>query len=118
VLKARAEPIAVLIEKLEAMLAAGQDSAGLRFALANQYFRQDDALRAIEHAQVAVELQPDYSAAWRLLGRAQVAAGQAQGAAASFQRGIEVAIHSGDRQVEKEMRVFLRRLQKDEGSRD
>lgn len=100
-----------MFDKLEAMLASGQDSAQLRFALANGYFREGDNERAIEHAQLAVTLDPDYSAAWRLLGQAQVAAGLATDAATSFERGIEVARLSGDRQVEKEMQVFLRRLQ-------
>ena len=101
-----------MLDKLEAMLASGQDTAALRFALANGYFRESDNERAIEHAQVAVTLDPDYSAAWRLLGQAQVAAGLAAAAATSFERGIEVAQQAGDRQVEKEMQVFLRRLQK------
>ncbi len=99
-----------MIEKLEAMLASGQDSASLRFAIANHYYRENELARAIEHAQVAVSLDPDYSAAWRLLGQAQVAAGSREDAALSFERGIEVARQSGDRQVEKEMHVFLRRL--------
>ena len=103
-----------MIEKLEAMLAAGQDSSMLRFSLANAYMRKDQFERAIEHALVAVELTPDYSAAWRLLGQARVAAGHLADAAASFERGIEVASQGGDRQLEKEMRVFLRRLQKSE----
>lgn len=101
-----------MIEKLEALLASGQDGASLRFALANSYFRQNNFVRAIEHAQVAVLQEPDYSAAWRLLGQAQVAAGQTAEAATSFERGIAVAKQTGDRQVEKEMQVFLRRLQK------
>jgi predicted Zn-dependent protease len=106
-----------MIETLEAMLAAGRDSASLRFALANGYFRENEPARAIEHAQVAVTLEPDYSAAWRLLGQAQVAAGRLEDAAATFERGIAVAAGTGDRQVEKEMRVFLKRLQQDPGSR-
>jgi predicted Zn-dependent protease len=101
-----------MIEKLEAMLAAGNDSAGLRFTLANYYLKHEEPARAVEHAQVAVTLDPDYSAAWRLLGQALVAADRPRDAAASFERGIEVAQRSGDRQVEKEMLVFLRRLQK------
>jgi len=105
-------------EKLEALLAAGQESAQLRFALATACLRQDDPAGAIEHAQVAVRLEPDYSAAWRLLGQAQVAAGETDDAAASFERGIEVAKQSGDRQVEKEMQVFLRRLRKADDTRD
>lgn len=101
-----------MIEKLEAMLASGNDSAMLRFSLASAYLRDGRPEHAARHARVAVELSPDYSAAWRLLGQAQVAAGQEAEAAASFERGIEVAQRGGDRQVEKEMRVFLRRLQK------
>ena len=99
-------------DKLEALLASGQDSPSLRFALATAYFRDGDAERAIEHAGFAVAQKPDYSAAWRLLGQAQVAAGRTDDAARSFERGIAVAREAGDRQVEKEMQVFLRRLEK------
>lgn len=102
-------------EKLEAMLAAGQDSASLRFALASHYLSHDDPATAAGHAEVAVTLDPDYSAAWRVLGQAQAKAGRAEDAAHSFERGIEVAKQSGDRQVEKEMQVFLRRLKKSGG---
>ena len=104
-----------MIDKLEAMLASGQDSAGLRFALANHYFKHDQMPRAVEHAEVAVAMDPDYSAAWRLLGRAQAKAGRTDDAARSFERGIAVANKRGDRQVEKEMRVFLKRLTKSAG---
>ena len=106
-----------MIEKLEALLAAGQDSASLRFALANHYMKEGDAARAVEHAEVAVSLNPNYSAAWRLLGQAQVSAKRPDDAARSFERGIAVARNSGDRQVEKEMQVFLRRITKAASSR-
>ena len=106
-----------MIEKLEALLAAGQDSPSLRFARATGYFKQDDPERAAEHAAVAVSQDPDYSAAWRLLGRAQLAAGRAAEAAASFEQGIAVARTHGDRQVEKEMQVFLKRIRKADSGR-
>jgi predicted Zn-dependent protease len=99
-----------LKEQLEAMLAAGRDSSSLRYALARYYFDDGDYSRAVEHAQVAVQQDADYSAAWRLLGQAQAAAGREAEAAQSFECGIEVAAGRGDRQVEKEMRVFLKRL--------
>ena len=104
------------MEKLEALLAAGQDSASLRFALANGYLKQDGAEQAVVHARIATELDPQYSAAWRLLGQAQVELGQAQEAIASFEMGIQVAGKNGDRQVEKEMQVFLKRLRNASGS--
>lgn len=101
-----------MLEKLEALLANGQDSASLRFALANGYLRQEDARKAVEHARAATELDPDYSAAWRLLGQALTAAGDVEEAAQIYEHGIEVAHRMGDRQVEKEMQVFLKRLDK------
>jgi len=99
-----------LKERLEALLASGGDAPTLRYALAKLYLDAGEAEKAIDHAEVAVELDADYSAGWRLLGQAQVAAGRPGDAPKSFERGIEVASRSGDRQVEKEMRIFLRRL--------
>ena len=101
-----------MIDKLEALLASGRDSPDLRFALASAHLKTGNAERAIEHAGFAVQLKPDYSAAWRLLGQAQVAAGKNDEAALSFERGIQVADQAGDRQAAKEMQVFLRRLQR------
>ena len=104
-----------MIDKLEAMLASGRDSPDLRFALANAYLKAGDAERAIAHAGFAVQLKPDYSAAWRLLGQAQIAAGKNNDAALSLERGIQVAEKAGDRQAGKEMQVFLRRLKRQSG---
>jgi Tfp pilus assembly protein PilF len=96
---------------LEAMLARGSEGAVLRFTLASRYFERGELERALAHAEVAVTLDADYSAAWRLLGRIQAAAGSGERAAESFRRGIAVAEQRGDRQAAKEMRVFLRRLE-------
>jgi len=99
-----------LNEQLEALLASGVDAPTLRYTLAKHYLDAGEADKAVAHAEVAVELDADYSAGWRLLGQAQAAAGRPGDAARSFERGIEVASRSGDRQVEKEMQVFLKRL--------
>lgn len=97
------------IEALEQMLARGQDSSILRFSLGNALLEIDPG-RAAAHFARAVELQPDYSAAWKMLGKAYAAAGDAASARAAFERGIEVAISRGDVQAGKEMQVFLKRL--------
>lgn len=99
-----------MIDKLEALLAQGQDSAMLRYTLAGHYFKDGDLDNALAHAEVAVRLDADYSAAWRLLGRIQVAAGQKEAAARTFERGIAVAEQRGDMQAAREMRVFRKRL--------
>jgi tetratricopeptide (TPR) repeat protein len=99
-----------MIDNLEAMLARGQDGAMLRYTLANSYWAADDLERALEHAKLAVQLDADYSAAWKLLGRIQAAAGLGSEAAATYEKGIEVAERRGDQQAAREMRVFLKRL--------
>lgn len=101
------------IGNFEAMLARGQDSALLRFSLGGEYLKSGNAARAVAHLQSAVEQDPAYSAAWKLLGKAATEAGRADEAIDAWRRGIEIAEAKGDRQAAKEMRVFLRRLEKD-----
>jgi cytochrome c-type biogenesis protein CcmH/NrfG len=60
----------------------------------------------------AVELDPDYTAAWKLLGRALLESGDAEGAIAAYRGGIAVAQRKGDKQAGREMEVFARRIEK------
>jgi len=99
-----------LIENLEKMLFAGNDSAMLRFGLGNAYFQQQDFHSAVPHLQKAVEHDPEYSAAWKLLGKALTECEQNELAIKAFEKGILCAENKGDKQAVKEMRVFLKRL--------
>ena len=99
-----------LTANLEALLAAGNDGAALRLALATRYLQTGEPERAVTHAAAAVAQDEAYSAAWKMLGKAQAALGDAEAAAESFERGIEIAEQRGDHQAAKEMRVFLKRL--------
>lgn len=101
-----------IIDNFEKMLAAGQDNALLRYSLGNEYLKVGDALTAVRHLQRAVEHDRGYSAAWKLLGKALTEAGDAAAAMAAYRSGIEVAERKGDKQAAKEMRVFLKRLEK------
>jgi len=100
-----------IVENLEAMLAAGREDALLRFSLGNAYLKEQPALAA-EHLARAVELDPDYSAAWKIYGKALAADGRETAAKAAYQQGIAAAERKGDIQAAKEMKVFLRRLEK------
>ena len=102
-------------ERFEALLAAGKDNALLRFSLGMQYLQAGDAARAAEHLKRAVAHDPDYSAAWKLLGKALAQGGDAAGAAAAYRDGIDAAGRKGDKQAAKEMTVFLRRLERPGG---
>ena len=101
-----------LIANLEALIAKGGDGAALRLALASRYLDAGDALAAAQHAQAAVRLDPEYSAAWKALGRALTAAGRNADALEAYERGAKVAERRGDQQAAKEMRVFSKRLQR------
>jgi Tfp pilus assembly protein PilF len=101
------------VERFEAMLAGGKDTALLRFTLGSHYLGQREPLRAMEHFRVAVSLDPNYSAAWKLLGRALAQCGDLPQAIDAFRRGIEVAEAQGDKQAAKEMTVFMKRLHRD-----
>lgn len=97
--------------RFEALIAAGKDGALVRFTLGSHYLAANDAVRAEAHLARAVALDPGYSAAWKLLGKALQAQGRNADAADAFSRGIEVAEGRGDKQAAREMRVFLKRLQ-------
>jgi Tfp pilus assembly protein PilF len=83
--------------------------------LASRYLDAGDTAPAVKHAEAAVRLDPEYSAAWKALGRALTAAGRTAEAEASYARGIAVAERRGDQQAAKEMRVFAKRLQRAAG---
>lgn len=100
------------IENLESMLERGQDNALLRFALGNAFIKFKKYTAAIEHLARAVEYDPGYSAAWKLYGKALTETGQDEQAAAIYEKGISAAEQKGDMQAVREMRVFLKRLQK------
>lgn len=101
-----------LIENLEALLARGQDGALPRFGLGAEYFKHQRYDEAIPHLRRAVEFDPRYSAAWKLLGQSLAAAGQRDDAVAAYTQGIVAAETKGDIQAAKEMKVFLKRLKK------
>jgi len=103
------------LANFERMLAAGKDGALLRFGLGSEYLKAGDARNAGIHLRRAVELDPGYSAAWKLLGKALLAAGRADEALAAWRDGIASAERKGDKQAMKEMQVFSRRLARERG---
>ncbi|MDX1434717.1 MAG: tetratricopeptide repeat protein [Gammaproteobacteria bacterium] len=101
-----------LIERFEAMLAEGKDSAMLRFGLGNAYLGEQRPEEAAKHLAAALELDPEYSAAWKLYGKALAASGRDDEAREAYRSGIAAAERRGDVQAAREMRVFLRRLER------
>ena len=100
------------IESLEKLLGTPRDGALLRFSLGTEYSKIDNAAKAAEYLREAVARDPGFSAAWRALGKALEAAGRSAEALAAFRAGIAAAQKKGDKQAEKEMTVFARRIEK------
>jgi len=106
-----AAPTSPALASFERMLASGKDSALLRFSLGNEYVKAGDSARAVEHLRRAVASDDGYTAAWKLLGRALAESGRRAEALEAYRSGIAVAQRKGDKQAQKEMQVFARRLE-------
>jgi tetratricopeptide (TPR) repeat protein len=103
------------LSSFERMLEGGKESALLRYSLGNEYLKLGDAEAAAGHFARALELDPKHTASWKLYGKALALAGRSGEALDAYRRGIEVAREKGDRQAEKEMTVFARRLEREQG---
>ncbi|WP_347261694.1 hypothetical protein [Rudaea sp.] len=96
--------------KLRAMCGSARDGALLRMSIANALLERDDVPAAVAELREALRFDAGYSAAWKLLGKTLAAAGDSAAAIDAYRSGIAAAIARGDKQAEKEMTVFLRRL--------
>jgi Tfp pilus assembly protein PilF len=103
------------LDRLLKLVGTPRDGALLRFSLGSEYLKAGDPLSAVVHLREAVARDPDYSAAWKLLGKALAESGGAESALEAYERGIAVAESRGDKQAAKEMGVFARRLRKQLG---
>jgi tetratricopeptide (TPR) repeat protein len=101
-----------LLERFEAQLAEGNDSALLRLSIAQQLSTAGRFDDAIGHLQRALLLNPAYTAVWSALGSAFEKRGDPERAIQTYKSGVETARKNGDKQAERQMGVFLNRLNK------
>jgi len=98
------------VTRLLDMVGTDRDSAMLRLTLSRLLAAQGQVVQAQAHLEAAVGMDPGYTAAWKELGRLRLQGNDAEGAAEAWRQGIDQARENGDKQAEKEMTVFLRRL--------
>lgn len=84
------------------------------YSLGNELFKEGHYGEARDHFKHAIENKPDYSVAYRMLGRAHFELHEDTDARNIFMKGKEVARENGDLQTVREIDVFLRRLEKRE----
>jgi tetratricopeptide (TPR) repeat protein len=106
-----------MISGLEKLLGTPRDGALLRYSLGLEYRKAGSLDKALEHLEEAVRRDPLYSAAWKALGKLLTELERPAQALEAYRKGIEAAASKGDRQAEKEMAVFARRLERTLGGR-
>lgn len=99
-----------MITNLTKLLDGPRDGALLRHSLGNEWLKAGDPAQAALHLREAVRRDAQFSAAWKLLGKALTQAGETAAAIDAYEQGIAVAEARGDLQAAKEMKVFLKRL--------
>jgi predicted Zn-dependent protease len=99
------------IAQLRKQIGGARDGALLRFSLGQLLLAQNETAAAINEFRAALKFDPSYSAAWKLLGQACLSFGNPVSASDAYRQGITVAAARGDKQAEKEMRVFLKRIE-------
>lgn len=100
------------VEALRKLIGTQRDNALLRMTLASALLNDGLSEEAQQQLVEATRMDPTYSAAWKQLGKVRLACEDAEGARTAWQSGVEAARARGDKQAEKEMLVFLRRLDK------
>ena len=84
------------------------------YSSGNELFKEGRYEEARDLLQRTIENKPDYSVAYRMLGRAHYELHENTEARNVFLKGKVVAHENGDLQTIKEIDVFLRRLEKRE----
>ena len=73
------------------------------YGLANEYIKLADWAKASEALHQVVQLNPDYTAAYQLLGSALLSQGLTKEACSVWQQGISVAIRTGADKAQRHM---------------
>jgi Flp pilus assembly protein TadD len=102
------------LEAFEEMAAKAPDHVVVRYSLGREYLKAKRYAEAERELREALRLKPDYSAAYRELGKSLVGLERLDEAREVFTKGAKVACEKGDLQTQREIEVFLRRLEKAE----
>ena len=100
------------VESLEKLIGTPRDGSLLRYSLGLEYSKSNQWEKAIEQLNQSLSFDSGYSAAWRALGKALESNDRAAEALKAYRSGIEAAQKKGDKQAQKEMTVFARRIEK------
>ena len=100
------------LETFEELAAQAPGNVMVRYSLGREYLKAKRYAEAEREFRKAIDLKPDYSAAYRELGKSLAALLRMDEARKVYRQGIDVACDKGDLQTKREIEVFLRRLDK------
>ena len=100
----------VRLEQFKELAELDPDDPVVHYGLGSEHLKLGEFADAATAFRRAIALQPDYSAAYRELGKALEKENQREEAIAAYRKGKEVAQQKGDLQTGKEIDVFLKRL--------
>ena len=96
------------------LLERDPDNSMILYSLGNELFKEKKYSEAKEYLRRAVQNKPDYSVAYRTVGRTLYELHEDADARRVFVEGREIAQKNGDLQTVREIDVFVRRLEKRE----
>jgi|SRR4029453_7550909 predicted Zn-dependent protease len=95
------------IEIFTAMLAEQPENAMIWYGLASEQAKLEHWAEAAKSLRKVVSLNPDYTAAYQMLGSALASAGDVGGAQQAWRDGVEAADRTGAWKAGQHMRALL-----------
>ncbi len=109
-MQTRCTPVENRLEQLRRLAQRNPNNPLGQYTLGVELDRAGDWEGAAEALRRAVALNPDYTAAYRDLGRVLAKAGRPAEARSTYEAGLQSAERTGELQTAREIQVFLRRL--------
>lgn len=94
------------------LLERDPDNPMVLYSLGSELYKEQNYNEAKKYLVQAIQVKPDYSVAYRTLGRTLYELHEDAEASRVFAEGREVARANGDLQTVREIDVFVRRLDK------
>lgn len=100
------------IDVFKEMLKAQPEEVMIWYGLGNEYFKEEKWNEAAEALSNVVKFNPDYTAAYQMLGTALLNSGQTDEAISIWQKGIETADRTGAWKAKQHLEGLLAGVEK------
>lgn len=104
------------IEIFEAMAQSQPDDVMVWYGLGTEYMKLEDWPKAVEALRRVVEINPDYTAAYQMLGTALSSQGEREEARRAWHEGIKAADRTGAWKARQHMEGLLAGTSDESGS--